>query len=160
MRCLATTHRTVCSILFSDLFMSNPSCTVLLHSTASVDAVTIIFVSIKCVMWMLSYSPSASCHKHQTAIMNRYPYVVSFILILSLSSILGPEVIGIWPRNADKADVNTACVANGGNIVVTGDDFGVVKLFEQFPVSGKFVSRRVGQFLMHVNLDHKYLFMK
>ena len=62
-----------------------------------------------------------------------------------LCSILGAEVVGIWPRNADKADVNTACVAHGGNIVATGDDFGVVKLFDHFPVSGKFVSERVGK---------------
>ena len=67
-------------------------------------------------------------------------------------------MVGIWPRNADKADVNTACVAHGGNVVATGDDFGVVKLFDHFPVSGKFVSKRVGKFLMHVNADHKYLF--
>lgn len=53
-------------------------------------------------------------------------------------------MIGIWPRNADKADVNTACVAHSGNVVATGDDFGVVKLFDHFPVSGKFVSKRVG----------------
>lgn len=56
------------------------------------------------------------------------------------TSILGSEVIGIWPRNADKADVNTACVAHGGNVIATGDDFGVVKLFDHFPVGGKFVS--------------------
>ena len=78
--------------------------------------------------------------------MKRYSYMVSFCPNPLLCSILGPEVVGIWPRNADKADVNTACVAHGGNIVVTGDDFGVVKLFDHFPVSGKFVSKRVGKF--------------
>lgn len=66
------------------------------------------------------------------------------MLVYILYSILGPEMIGIWPRNADKADVNTACTAHGGNVVATGDDFGVVKLFDHFPVSEKFVSRRVG----------------
>lgn len=47
--------------------------------------------------------------------------------------------MGIWPRNADKADVNCACVSHGGLNIVTGDDFGLVKLFN-FPCSEKFVS--------------------
>lgn len=56
-----------------------------------------------------------------------------------LLSILGDEVLGIWPRNADKADVNCACVSHTGLNVVTGDDFGLVKLFD-FPCTEKFVS--------------------
>lgn len=55
------------------------------------------------------------------------------------SSILGDEVIGIWPRNADKADVNCACVSHTGLNIVSGDDFGLVKLFD-FPCTEKFVS--------------------
>ena len=58
---------------------------------------------------------------------------------LSLLSILGDEVLGIWPRNTDKADVNCACVSHAGLNVVTGDDFGLVKLFD-FPCTEKFVS--------------------
>lgn len=54
-------------------------------------------------------------------------------------SILGDEVLGIWPRNADKADVNCACVTHAGLNIVTGDDFGLVKLFD-FPCTEKFVS--------------------
>lgn len=54
-------------------------------------------------------------------------------------SVLGDEVLGVWPRNADKADVNCACVSHAGLNVVTGDDFGLVKLFD-FPCSDKFVS--------------------
>lgn len=54
-------------------------------------------------------------------------------------SVLGEEVLGVWPRNADKADVNCACVSHAGLNVVTGDDFGLVKLFD-FPCSDKFVS--------------------
>lgn len=54
-------------------------------------------------------------------------------------SILGDEVIGIWPRNTDKADVNCACVTHAGLNIVTGDDFGLVKLFD-FPCTEKFVS--------------------
>lgn len=56
-----------------------------------------------------------------------------------MNSILGDEVIGIWPRNADKADVNCACVTHTGLNIVTGDDFGLVKLFD-FPCTEKFVS--------------------
>ena len=55
---------------------------------------------------------------------------------------LGEEVLGIWPRNADKADVNTAHVNCSGTAVATGDDYGCVKLFDQFPVSEKLVSKR------------------
>lgn len=54
-------------------------------------------------------------------------------------SVLGDEVLGVWPRNADKADVNCASVSHAGLNVVTGDDFGLVKLFD-FPCSEKFVS--------------------
>ena len=52
---------------------------------------------------------------------------------------IGSEVVGIWPRNADKADVNTAHVSHAGNAVATGDDFGLVKLF-QFPCPSRNVS--------------------
>lgn len=57
---------------------------------------------------------------------------------MCLRSILGDEVLGIWPRNADKADVNCACVSRAGLNLVTGDDFGLIKLFD-FPCSEKFV---------------------
>ena len=48
-------------------------------------------------------------------------------------------MVGIWPRNADKADVNCSNLSHSGNALATGDDFGFVKLFE-FPVAEKFVS--------------------
>ena len=54
------------------------------------------------------------------------------------SSALGSEMVGVWPQNSEKADVNCAHVSNAGNAVVTGDDFGLVKLF-QFPSPQKFV---------------------
>lgn len=57
----------------------------------------------------------------------------------SWTSVLGNEVIGVWPRNADKADVNCANLSSSGLSLATGDDFGFVKLFE-FPVTEKFVS--------------------
>lgn len=58
---------------------------------------------------------------------------------LCVSSVLGDEVIGIWSRNTDKADVTCACVSHSGLNVVSGDDFGMVKLFD-FPCPEKFVS--------------------
>uniref|UniRef100_A0A3B5AX58 Echinoderm microtubule-associated protein-like 6 n=1 Tax=Stegastes partitus TaxID=144197 RepID=A0A3B5AX58_9TELE len=57
------------------------------------------------------------------------------------TSILGDEVLGIWPRNADKADVNCACVSHAGMNIVTGDDFGLVKLFD-FPCTDKFAKHK------------------
>ncbi|XP_040207585.1 echinoderm microtubule-associated protein-like 6 isoform X1 [Rana temporaria] len=57
------------------------------------------------------------------------------------TSILGDEVIGIWPRNADKADVNCASVSHAGLNVATGDDFGLVKLFD-FPCTEKFAKHK------------------
>lgn len=60
-------------------------------------------------------------------------------LSLCVSSVLGDEVIGIWSRNTDKADVTCACVSHSGLNIVTGDDFGMVKLFD-FPCPEKFVS--------------------
>ncbi|NXY54793.1 EMAL6 protein, partial [Callaeas wilsoni] len=67
------------------------------------------------------------------------PAVIEKITWATWTSILGDEVIGIWPRNADKADVNCACVTHAGLNIVTGDDFGLVKLFD-FPCTEKFVS--------------------
>lgn len=55
-------------------------------------------------------------------------------------SVLGEEVVGVWPKNADKADVNTAHLNHSGTAVATGDDFGCLKLFTQFPLTEKFVS--------------------
>ncbi|XP_032883277.1 echinoderm microtubule-associated protein-like 5 isoform X3 [Amblyraja radiata] len=57
------------------------------------------------------------------------------------TSILGDEVIGIWSRNLDKADVNCACVSHSGLNIVTGDDFGMVKLFD-FPCTEKFAKHK------------------
>ena len=75
-----------------------------------------------------------------------HPLSLSLSLSLSclslqpLHSVLGDEVIGIWPKNADKADVNTAHLNHSGTALATGDDFGCVKLFDHFPITEKFVS--------------------
>lgn len=45
------------------------------------------------------------------------------------TSVLGPEMAGVWPAQAKTADVNCADVNKAGNAVITGDDFGFVKLF-------------------------------
>ncbi|XP_076879607.1 echinoderm microtubule-associated protein-like 6 isoform X2 [Brachyhypopomus gauderio] len=57
------------------------------------------------------------------------------------TSVLGEEVLGVWPRNADRADVTCACVSHAGLNTVTGDDFGLVKLFD-FPCSEKFAKHK------------------
>lgn len=57
------------------------------------------------------------------------------------TSIVGDEVVGIWPRNAEKADVNCACVSHAGVNMVTGDDFGLIKLFD-FPCAEKFAKHK------------------
>uniref|UniRef100_A0A3B3IJQ9 EMAP like 6 n=1 Tax=Oryzias latipes TaxID=8090 RepID=A0A3B3IJQ9_ORYLA len=56
-------------------------------------------------------------------------------------TILGDEVLGVWPRNADKADVNCVCVSHAGLNLASGDDFGLIKLFE-FPCPEKFAKHK------------------
>ncbi|XP_050404782.1 echinoderm microtubule-associated protein-like 6 [Patella vulgata] len=48
------------------------------------------------------------------------------------TSVLGDEVLGIWPRDSDNADVNCAHLSHLGTALATGDDNGFVKLFD-FP---------------------------
>ncbi|EGV91908.1 Echinoderm microtubule-associated protein-like 5 [Cricetulus griseus] len=62
------------------------------------------------------------------------------------TSILGDEVMGIWSRHAEKADVTCACVSHSGISLVTGDDFGMVKLYD-FPCPEKFAKHK--RFLGH-----------
>nr|XP_034963441.1 echinoderm microtubule-associated protein-like 5 isoform X5 [Zootoca vivipara] len=72
--------------------------------------------------------------------------VIDRITWASWTSILGDEVVGIWSRHAEKADVNCACVSHSGISLVTGDDFGMVKLFD-FPCPEKFAKHK--RFLGH-----------
>uniref|UniRef100_A0A6Q2YHA2 EMAP like 5 n=1 Tax=Esox lucius TaxID=8010 RepID=A0A6Q2YHA2_ESOLU len=72
--------------------------------------------------------------------------VIDRITWASWTSVLGDEVVGIWSRNADKADVTCACVSHSGLNIVTGDDFGMVKLFD-FPCPEKFAKHK--RFLGH-----------
>ena len=64
-------------------------------------------------------------------------FIVYLLFCLCLS-VLGDEVLGIWPRNAEKADVNCVSVSHAGLNLVTGDDFRLIKLFD-FPCPEKFV---------------------
>ncbi|XP_061915415.1 echinoderm microtubule-associated protein-like 6 isoform X1 [Entelurus aequoreus] len=67
--------------------------------------------------------------------------VIDRITWASWTSVLGDEVLGIWPRNAEQADVTSACVSHGGCNVVTGDDLGLIKLFH-FPCTDKFAKHK------------------
>ena len=52
------------------------------------------------------------------------------------TSVLGPEVEGIWPPYTDVTDINTATATADASVVATGDDFGFIKLFA-FPSKEK-----------------------
>uniref|UniRef100_A0A4W5P4Z4 EMAP like 6 n=1 Tax=Hucho hucho TaxID=62062 RepID=A0A4W5P4Z4_9TELE len=67
--------------------------------------------------------------------------IIERITWATWTSVLGDEVLGVWPRNAEKADVNCACVSHAGLNVVTGDDFGLVKLFD-FPCIERFAKHK------------------
>ncbi|KAM7375785.1 hypothetical protein PAMP_005557 [Pampus punctatissimus] len=49
----------------------------------------------------------------------------AYVQVQTVRSVLGDEVVGIWSRNTDKADVTCACVSHSGLNIVTGDDFGM-----------------------------------
>uniref|UniRef100_A0A3Q3WD54 EMAP like 5 n=1 Tax=Mola mola TaxID=94237 RepID=A0A3Q3WD54_MOLML len=59
----------------------------------------------------------------------------------SWTCVLGSTCEGIWPTHSDITDVSCACVSHAGLNIITGDDFGLVKLFD-FPCTEKFVSHR------------------
>lgn len=50
----------------------------------------------------------------------------------TFTGVLGAEVSGIWEKYTDTNDVNATDAYYGGQVIVTGDDFGLVKLF-RFP---------------------------
>eukprot|EP00051_Salpingoeca_urceolata_P007134 m.94665 g.94665 ORF g.94665 m.94665 type:complete len:1961 (-) comp15130_c0_seq1:316-6198(-) len=60
----------------------------------------------------------------------------SDIVWSSWSNLLGSSTVGVWPKHADKGDVNCIAVNHNGTKAVTGDDFGFVKLFD-FPATTK-----------------------
>jgi hypothetical protein len=42
--------------------------------------------------------------------------------------------VGIWPEGADGTDINNCARSHDGSLLVTGDDFGTVRLY-QYPAS-------------------------
>lgn len=45
------------------------------------------------------------------------------------TGVLGPEANGIWEKYTDTNDINATDANFGSEVIVTGDDFGLVKLF-------------------------------
>eukprot|EP00055_Hartaetosiga_balthica_P012061 m.57177 g.57177 ORF g.57177 m.57177 type:complete len:1939 (+) comp7823_c0_seq2:90-5906(+) len=60
--------------------------------------------------------------------------------------VLGKETTGIWPPTSDVTDVNSCALSHDKKILVTGDDFGFVKLFD-FPCSAQYAKHK--KFLGH-----------
>ena len=50
----------------------------------------------------------------------------------TFTGVLGVEVNGIWEKYTDTNDVNACDASFQNEVLVTGDDFGLVKLF-RFP---------------------------
>jgi len=48
------------------------------------------------------------------------------------TGVLGPEANGIWEKYTDTNDINATDANFGAEVIVTGDDFGLVKIF-RFP---------------------------
>ncbi len=67
--------------------------------------------------------------------------VLANILWATWTSVLGPSVQGIWQGTSDVTDVNSADLSHDGQVLATGDDFGLVKLFP-FPVPTAARSKR------------------
>jgi WD40 repeat protein len=57
------------------------------------------------------------------------------------SGVLGDQVVGIWPKNSDGTDINSTDLTKSKDVLATGDDFGLVKLFH-FPSSTPFSKYR------------------
>lgn len=48
----------------------------------------------------------------------------------TFTSVLGSTCVGIWPPCTDVTDVNSTCLNSRKNCLATGDDFGLIKLFD------------------------------
>lgn len=69
---------------------------------------------------------------------------------------IGSEVNGIWPKYTNVTDVNSVDGNYSSSVLVTGDDFGLVKLF-RFPCLKKgkteiFISEDCGIYLDTVSV--------
>ena len=58
------------------------------------------------------------------------------------TGVLGSEVNGIWPKYTQVNDINATDTSFDSHTIVTGDDFGLVKLF-RFPCIKKGISKNV-----------------
>lgn len=67
----------------------------------------------------------------------------------TFTCVLGPTVKGVFPPGSDVTDVNATSCCRDGTLLASGDDFGLVKLFE-YPVSVSFPNFR--QFQIHLLL--------
>ena len=47
----------------------------------------------------------------------------------TFTSVLGQTTNGIWQPCMDVTDINTSCLSKDGRTLATGDDFGLIKLF-------------------------------
>ena len=52
----------------------------------------------------------------------------------TFSGVLGPTVKGVFPPGSDVTDVNATCRTKDCSLLASGDDFGLVKIFE-YPLS-------------------------
>ncbi|PRP88610.1 echinoderm microtubule-associated protein-like 6 [Planoprotostelium fungivorum] len=55
------------------------------------------------------------------------------------TSILGDNVVGIWPPFSDGTDINSVDVTKTKDVIATADDFGLVKIFK-YPAPTEFSS--------------------
>lgn len=68
----------------------------------------------------------------------------------TFTCVLGPTVKGVFPPGSDVTDVNATCRSKDGGLLASGDDFGLVKLFE-YPVSHRGArARQYGGHSSHV----------
>ena len=71
----------------------------------------------------------------------------------TFTCVLGPTVKGVFPPGSDVTDVNATCRSKDGSLLASGDDFGLVKLFE-YPLSVSFCKdSNLINFWIHVLLD-------
>lgn len=70
---------------------------------------------------------------------------------MTWTCVIGPEVNGIWPKYSTVNDINSVDANYSSAVLVTGDDFGLVKLF-RFPClkKGQKEKRLENLYLKHV----------
>lgn len=65
------------------------------------------------------------------------------------TGVLGLVCTGIWPAETDITDINSTHLSTDRRILATGDDFGLVKLFE-WPAKVKHCLENKRQFHIHL----------